>query len=63
MGGNISVELSLFVLLYNANFMNKLILKYLKLLYTKDIKIHLLYTFSSIYKITPFSNQRKGRST
>ena len=51
-GGNISVDLPLFVLLYNTNFMNKLKFnKFLK--YYKRKIINCLYTFSLIFKTTP----------
>ena len=61
-GENISVDLSLFVLLYNANFMNKLKFYDLKK-NSKQITIHRLYTLFSIYKITPLSAWRKGWSS
>ena len=57
--GYIYVDYSLFVLLYNTNFMNKI-----KFNDSMKLKIiNWLHNFSSIYKITPFSTQRKCWST
>ena len=60
-GGNISVDLSLFVLLYNTNFMNKL--KFNNLNKFKTQNNTLTVKISIVYKITPLSTQRKGWST
>ena len=54
-GGNISEDLSLFVLLYNTNFMNKL--KYIFLI--KQNKIHWVYTFFIYCRVTHFPLRRK----
>ena len=50
-GGNSAVDLSLFVLLYSAIFMNNL--KLMIFSNKKRTIIHWLYTFVSIYKIKP----------
>ena len=60
-GGTISVDLSVFVLLKNTNFVNKL--KFNDKKKFKKKIIHYLYKYSIIYKITPLSTKKKGWST
>ena len=58
-GANIFVDLSLFVLLFNTNFMNKL-----KSMISLKLKKGIDCTnFLYSYKITPLSTHRKGWST
>ena len=54
-------ELSLFVLLHNTNFMNKLKLKDFYKLKMKNSSFTV--QLSIIYQITPLSTQSKGWST
>ena len=53
-GWNISVDLSLFVLLFNSNFIKKLNSMIKKKIFLLNNQLF------SIYKVTPFSTQRKG---